>query len=248
MCGSILFLGTAAAFGSLGRNLSSHLITCDGTRILLDAGPSVVSSLKKHSLTPADLDMIYLSHLHGDHILGLVFVALEFTYLTPPDKSLPLFLPEGGKEVLEQVMQIVYPGMSNKGWQKHFEFRIDTQWDFKGIKFTTFPADHDAHARLLLIETQQGKVGYTGDTGPNSEDLWNHVFKADTVITECTTFDQSIPQHLSFSEIIKKKDKIDAKRIYLVHTYEDVWEKEDQITRPFILPKDDTHWELFSPK
>ncbi len=245
MPGSILFLGTAAAFGSLGRNLSSHLVKYEKMNLLLDAGPSVVSRLKKHKLSPADLDLIYVSHLHGDHLLGLVFIALEFVYLNPPSDPLPLYLPNGGKDALEAVIRIVYPGMDQKGWQDHFEFRTENSWFFNGVEFRTFPADHEANARLLLVKTRDGTLGYTGDTGPRSEYLWNHIFTADSVITECTTFDRSIPHHLNFQEISKRQSKISANRIYLVHTHEDVWKKQNQITRPFILAKDDISLELF---
>ncbi len=62
-------------------SLNCLYINSGGTRILVDvgfgaAGPpdsgGLVAALGDSGLTPADIDIVYLTHFHGDHIAGLV--------------------------------------------------------------------------------------------------------------------------------------------------------------------------------
>ncbi len=61
-------------------SLNCLYINSGGTRILVDvgfgtAGPpdcgGLVAALGGNGLTPADIDIVYLTHFHGDHIAGL---------------------------------------------------------------------------------------------------------------------------------------------------------------------------------
>jgi len=72
----------AALGGTAGDDsLNCLYINSGGTRILADvgfgaAGPpdsgGLVAALNSIDLTPADIDIVYLTHFHGDHIAGLV--------------------------------------------------------------------------------------------------------------------------------------------------------------------------------
>jgi glyoxylase-like metal-dependent hydrolase (beta-lactamase superfamily II) len=61
-------------------SMSPLYIETDGIRILVDTGfgenggpgtGNVVSLLQTYGITPQDINIVYLSHLHGDHINGL---------------------------------------------------------------------------------------------------------------------------------------------------------------------------------
>ena len=43
--------------------------------------------MKRHGIEPADIDMILISHLHGDHFGGLPFLFLEYMCESPPRKT-----------------------------------------------------------------------------------------------------------------------------------------------------------------
>ncbi|MDE2951970.1 MAG: MBL fold metallo-hydrolase [Chloroflexota bacterium] len=72
----------AALGGTAGTDcLNCLYINSGGTRILADvgfgaAGPpdcgGLAAALDSISLTPADIDIVYLTHFHGDHIAGLM--------------------------------------------------------------------------------------------------------------------------------------------------------------------------------
>jgi ribonuclease Z len=66
----LVFLGTAASVPSAGRGLSSVLIRRGGDRILIDCGEGTQRQLMR-STGLADIDVILITHLHADHVLGL---------------------------------------------------------------------------------------------------------------------------------------------------------------------------------
>ena len=60
-------LGTSDAFGSVGRHNAGYLVESAEAKVLLDAGPSVLASMKSLGRSPDELDAVVVSHLHGDH-------------------------------------------------------------------------------------------------------------------------------------------------------------------------------------
>lgn len=70
---SLCFLGTSAGMPTKHRNTSATLLKLGGTSILVDAGEGVQRQLQfvlgSHKLR--QLQRIFITHLHGDHIYGL---------------------------------------------------------------------------------------------------------------------------------------------------------------------------------
>lgn len=66
----VVFVGTAASVPTAGRGLSSLLIRRGGERLLIDCGEGTQRQLMR-STGLADLDAVFITHLHADHVLGL---------------------------------------------------------------------------------------------------------------------------------------------------------------------------------
>lgn len=63
--------------GGVPSSMSAFLLETDGKRILFDTGKGLAdsqleNSLKSVGVTPNDIDFIYLTHFHGDHIGGML--------------------------------------------------------------------------------------------------------------------------------------------------------------------------------
>ena len=90
----VRFLGVGDQFSAHGHYHSNMVITADtGARILIDCGSDVKYSLPESKVDPADIDAVYISHLHADHIGGLEWLALS-TYFGRQNKRLKLFCEE----------------------------------------------------------------------------------------------------------------------------------------------------------
>ena len=74
----ITFLGTGAALADPDRCQSSILLTLDnGRNYLFDCGEGATRQMVRANVNPAEVNWVFLSHLHFDHICGLPFFVLS---------------------------------------------------------------------------------------------------------------------------------------------------------------------------
>ena len=67
----LTFLGTSSAVPSKHRNHASIALKAFGEVMLFDCGEGTQRQLANAKISPMKIDKIFISHLHGDHILGL---------------------------------------------------------------------------------------------------------------------------------------------------------------------------------
>ncbi|ELY35520.1 ribonuclease Z [Natronorubrum tibetense] len=81
----VTFLGTSGAIPTTKRNPSSIFLRREGDRFLFDVGEGTQRQMMRFS-TGFDISTIFLTHLHGDHILGLpgLLQTLDFNERTKP--------------------------------------------------------------------------------------------------------------------------------------------------------------------
>ena len=65
------FLGTAASAPTASRGTSAALLRRGGDRLLVDCGEGTQRQLLRSDTGLVDLEDIFLTHLHADHVLGL---------------------------------------------------------------------------------------------------------------------------------------------------------------------------------
>ncbi|MBW9221443.1 ribonuclease Z [Methanothermococcus sp. SCGC AD-155-C09] len=67
----IVFLGTGAAVPAKNRNPTSIAIKFNGETFLFDCGEGTQRQMIYTDVSPMKIDNIFITHLHGDHILGI---------------------------------------------------------------------------------------------------------------------------------------------------------------------------------
>jgi len=93
-------LGISAAGPVPGRWASGHWLKAGGIGFLIDCGEGIQISLQKNSIGWSSIDVILISHLHGDHIYGLPGL-LSSWGLNSRTSPLLLVAPESLKTMLE---------------------------------------------------------------------------------------------------------------------------------------------------
>jgi len=68
---TVTFLGTAGSLPTPERNPSSVLINREGELILFDCGEGTQRQMMRAKTGMMNLDYIFITHLHADHILGI---------------------------------------------------------------------------------------------------------------------------------------------------------------------------------
>ena len=189
------FLGTGAAFSVERYN---GAVVVDG-RLLLDAGAPVLPHLHRLGIEPAAIEAVFLTHFHGDHVLGLPTFILHRAFL--PGGSLTVVGPPGVEERVETLLQLAW----GSAWPEHrgdMDLRYHeagASGEAAGIRYETVKLEHagmDCRGYRLHLD---GRVlAYAGDTtaGPPLDDL---VRGAAVAITEATAPGPT-PGHTSWDE------------------------------------------------
>ncbi|OCG34458.1 ribonuclease Z [Gilliamella sp. Gris1-4] len=107
---NLTFLGTSAGSPTLQRNVSCILLDLRQERgkfWLFDCGEATQMQMQKAKFSLAKLEIIFLTHLHGDHLFGLPGV-LTSRSLMQNQSPLTLIAPKGIKILIETVIEISY--------------------------------------------------------------------------------------------------------------------------------------------
>ncbi|KZX16260.1 ribonuclease Z [Methanobrevibacter curvatus] len=103
----LVFLGTSAALPSQYRNHSSICLKAFGEVILFDCGEATQRQLTIAKISPMKINKIFLSHYHGDHVIGLpgLIQSMDFRSRTKP---LHLYGPKGLNELKNAILHLGY--------------------------------------------------------------------------------------------------------------------------------------------
>src|SRR5437762_12814592 len=96
----VIFLGTGGSLPTKERGLPSVALRRDGEIILFDCGEGTQRQMMHTGLGFNRPTVILISHLHGDHILGLPGLLQTMSSLAR-DKPLDLYGPKGLMRFLE---------------------------------------------------------------------------------------------------------------------------------------------------
>ena len=72
----VIMLGTGAALCDPDRNHSSMVISVRGRNYLFDCGHGATHQLMRAGIDPVSIDVVFLSHLHFDHIADFPYFML----------------------------------------------------------------------------------------------------------------------------------------------------------------------------
>ena len=101
----VLLLGCGATMPAPDRALSAAVLRCGGRCILFDCGEGTQASLRREKISPMKIDLIALTHYHGDHIFGLPGLLQTMSCLGRTE-SLFLTGPEALAEAMAPILSL----------------------------------------------------------------------------------------------------------------------------------------------
>ena len=100
-----IFLGTGGSVPSARRSTASVMLARGGKRLMFDCGEGTQRQLQR-SLGLSQVDEIYLTHFHADHVLGLP--GLLKTYdLTAREEPLTIYGPRGLRDLFKILGRLI---------------------------------------------------------------------------------------------------------------------------------------------
>lgn len=103
----ITFLGTSSAVHSKDRNHPSIALKAFGETMLFDCGEATQKQMISSNISPMKISKIFLTHYHGDHILGLPGL-LQSMSLSGRETELTIYGPKGLDKVKNAIYSLGY--------------------------------------------------------------------------------------------------------------------------------------------
>jgi ribonuclease BN (tRNA processing enzyme) len=227
------FVGCGDAFGSGGRSNTCFHVTGSKTNLLIDCGASSLPALKKLGIARDEIELILITHFHGDHFAGLPFLLLDAQFSR---RTRPLVIagPAGIEMRLTQVMEALFEHSSKT--KQRFELAVvslegEQTRAFGAVNVTPYSVVHGESGGPFLayrIEAEGRIIAYSADT-EWTETLIPLGRDADLFIAESYYYDRVVKNHLSLKTLEAHLDEIKPKRLILTHMSDDMLRRLDML-------------------
>jgi len=212
-------IGCGDAFSSGGRAHTCFYVRAVSCCFLIDCGATAFSSLKKNGISNEEIDVVIISHFHGDHYGGLPFFLLEAAVLKRT-KPLTIISPPGCKEKIKELLTLLYPGSTvlDKLTVHFRSYQDDEELKTEHLSVLAVPVIHSP-ATLphgLRIQIDRKVISYSGDT-EWTQNLAILAKDADLFICECNFYSLQVKGHMNYKLLQKNLSKLAYKRIMLTH-------------------------------
>jgi ribonuclease BN (tRNA processing enzyme) len=210
------------------------MITSRTGACLLDCGATALIAMRRFALDPATIDVIFLSHLHGDHFAGLPFLLLEQHFVGRRHKPLVIAGPAGTEQRVMAALEVFFPGSGKQAWEfplTFTELRERRTTRFGAFAITPHPVAHPSGSEAFAFRLKIGDrlIGYSGDTAWTNA-LLEVARDADLFITECYAFNSSPPHHLTYSVLHQHLHELRARRLLLTHLSQEMLDRLQEVS------------------
>jgi ribonuclease BN (tRNA processing enzyme) len=232
----LTILGTGDAFASHGRFQSGYVIESPGCRILMEVGPTSLCAMKRMKFKPADIDMVLISHLHGDHFGGMPFLLLEYLYESPRRTPLTIVGPRRLEERTWRLFRTMFPGTKPDLGRLVSKLRFvvlepgcDEKIGPARIRAIRTPHMKRDISLALRIAIGGKSIAFSGDSGW-TEELVPFVAGADLFLCECTYFESTqFDFHMNYPQLDANRARFDVGRMILTHVGREVLDRDREV-------------------
>ncbi len=216
------FIGTGTAAPSALLHPSAVCFDLDGYIGLLDIGAGAVHRMFSMGIDPIDIENIFLSHFHSDHVSDLIML-MHSNNATPGktrQKPLNLYGPAGLK-YLAETLNDLFPETVPENYELNI-FEITGRGPVSpapGISLSCCKTGHTDYSLAYRFFSGDRSFVYTGDCAYSSA-LTDFCKWADVLITECSYTDESRTEdHLCVSEAGAFAKEAGVGNLVITHRY-----------------------------
>jgi ribonuclease BN (tRNA processing enzyme) len=221
----IHFLGVGEACD--GRQANTSILLKRGMgksrgRILLDCGFSTPHHYFLLSPPAEELQVLWISHFHGDHFFGTPLLLLWFWEMKR-ERPLNIVGPPGIEATIRNAMNQAYPNLLDRlGYS--LLFQEITPGNELLIAESTWQVEYSEHSQPCLslrLGLNGRTIFYSGDGRPTLK-TQSLAAGCDLIIHEAYGFNDTTPGHGSISTCLEFARNAGVRRLALVHMQRDI--------------------------
>ena len=227
----LVVLGSGTSVPHPKRSSSGYWLETRKGSILLDCSASSIYRMARENLDWANLDAIWISHFHLDHVGGLApFLAgtRHATEMQDRKKPLKIF----GAKGLRKLMESFDRANEYKLFKQPFPVEIieveplETFDVSPELSADTMKTPHTAESLAIRIREDKKTFVYTADTSFDKT-LRTFAKNADLFVVECSYFkNKPVKKHLELAEAMYLIRHAKPKLAVLTHLYPE-WDRVD---------------------
>jgi ribonuclease BN (tRNA processing enzyme) len=229
----LTIIGCGDAFGAGGQLQTSFHVRSPCATFLIDCGTSTLIGMNRLGLATHEIDMVCVSHLHGDHFGGLAWLLIDAQFASKRTRPLVVAGPRGIEARFLTAAEALYPDLTKckRAFALTFiEYAEQVPLELNGVIITPFEVKHPSGAPPYALRFGlDGKViAFTGDTGW-TDSLYAVAQGSDLFISECFQYDVTLPIHLDYQVIDANYARLGAKQVLLTHMGEAMLAQIDKV-------------------
>ncbi len=148
----LTILGSSGALPAIGRFPTSQYLVIQNRHCLIDCGEGAQMQLARFQISPQKIDHIFISHLHGDHYLGLMPLLFSM-HLFKRTSDLHLYSTAGLDELITLQLRLSKSALNYKTIFHPFEAgKIQTLFEDEAITVETIPLIHKLECAGFLFK------------------------------------------------------------------------------------------------
>jgi ribonuclease Z len=152
----LTILGCHSATPRADAYPTAQVLDIKGELMLIDCGEGTQVQLRKQKVKFSRLSHIFISHLHGDHYLGLIGLLSTFSLLSRT-AELHIYAPKGLEEILKLQFKVGHSYMSYPLiFHTLASSEPETILDNEKLTVETIPLDHRIYTNGFLFKAKVG--------------------------------------------------------------------------------------------
>jgi ribonuclease BN (tRNA processing enzyme) len=229
----LTILGSGTAVPHPLRSSSGYWLETESGSLLLDCGASAIHRMAQEKLDWANLDAVWISHFHLDHVGGLapfLFGTRNAPEMRERKKPLRIFGARGLRALVEKFDAV----NQYKLFKQPFPLEITEVEPLEKFEILTdveavaLKTPHTDESLALHLRHKDKTLVYTADTGFTIT-LGDFARKVDLLLIECSFYrNKSTEKHLQFGEAMHLARYAEPKRVVLTHLYPE-WDAVDLV-------------------
>lgn len=227
----IVVLGSGTSVPHRQRSSSGFWIETNEHTLLLDCSASAVHRMAQENLDWANLDAIWISHFHLDHIGGLApfLFGTKYAFATyKRRKPLKIYAPRGLKKILEKFSEANDYDLFKQPFPLEI-IEIEPLEQFEilpNVAAVAVKVPHTDESLAIHIRSGEKTLVYSGDSGFTMV-LGDFARNVDLFICECSFVEKSpVETHMTLPETMHLARYAKPKKIVLTHFYSE-WDDYD---------------------